>query len=121
MRPGLDAVSLFRQYGGIMRHTPPWKKIGMSRATWYRHGKPAEKPRKGKTVPEIAKEIGLSSTRTYYRTMRALNSELAPLVVAGQLSAAQADRMLGGDPEQLRRFLKLLGGSTRPPDAERRP
>jgi hypothetical protein len=117
MRPGLDAVSLVRHYGGMPRQAS-WEKIGVSRATWYRHGKPAEKPRKGKTVPEIAKEIGVSSTRTYYRTMRALNSELAPLVVAGQLSAAQADRMLGGDPQHLRRFLALLPPA---PDEERRP
>ena len=96
-----------------MRQTP-WEKIGVSRATWYRHGKPTEKPRRPKTVPEIARQTGVGSTRTYYRTMRALKSELAPFVIAGQLSAAQADRMLGGDPERLRRFLKLVAARSRP-------
>jgi hypothetical protein len=28
-----------------------------------------------------------------------------------KLSASQVDRILGGDPERLRRFLKLLNGS----------
>ncbi|HWY45730.1 MAG TPA: hypothetical protein VNX70_00010 [Bryobacteraceae bacterium] len=23
----------------------PWEQIGISRATWYRHGKPGQKPR----------------------------------------------------------------------------
>jgi hypothetical protein len=75
----------------MMRQTP-WKKIGVSRATWYRHGKPSEKPRKPKTVPEMAKQDGATSTRTYYCTTRALQSELGPLVMADQLSVAKADR-----------------------------
>ena len=30
-----------------MRQTPkPWEAIGMSRATWYRRGKPTEKPKR---------------------------------------------------------------------------
>src|SRR5262245_3967868 len=104
----LDTVSTLRHYGGVMRQQQsarPWEKIGISRATWYRRGKPTEKPRKPKTVPEIAAQVGASSTRTYYRMMRVLGSELAPLVHSGQLSMTRADRMLGGDPEQLRRFL----------------
>lgn len=88
-----------------MRQTA-WAKIGVSRATWYRRGKPTEKPRK-KTTAEAAKFLGVSSTRTYYRMMRALSSELAPFVVSGQLSAAQADRLLGNS-ERLRRFLMLV-------------
>ena len=95
----------------------PWEKIGISRSTWYRHGKPTETPKKPKTVSEIAAQVGASSTRTYYRTMRVLKSELAPFVHSGQLSIAKADRMLGGDPERLRRFQKLITAFQKPPKA----
>ena len=61
----------------------PWEKIGISRSTWFRHGKPTEKPKKPKTVAEIAAQVGASSTRTYYRKMRVLGSELAPFVHSG--------------------------------------
>jgi hypothetical protein len=113
----VDIVSTLRHYGGMMRwsdrSTRPWDEVGISRATWYRHGKPTEKPRKPKTVPEIAVRVGASSTRTYQRTMRALNSELGPYVTAGRLSATQADRLLG-DPERLRRFLELVAAHQQP-------
>ena len=44
--------------------------------------------------------------------MRVMASELAPLIAAGHLSVAQADRMLGGDSEHLRRFLELVAKHT---------
>ena len=94
----------------------PWEKIGISRSTWYRHGKPTERPKKPKTVSEIAAQVGASSTRTYYRTMRVLKSELAPFVHSGQLSIAKADRLLG-DHERLRRFQKLIAAHQKPPKA----
>jgi hypothetical protein len=90
----------------------PWEKIGISRSTWYRHGKPTEKPRKPMTVAEVAKQSGASSTRTYYRTLRVMGSELASFVQSGQLSIAKADRMLG-DPTRLRRFQKLIAALQR--------
>lgn len=95
-----------------MRQTP-WETVGMSRATWYRRGKPT-KPHKRITAADTAKHVGFSSTRTYYRTMRVLQSDLAPLVASGQLSVARADLMLR-DPEKLRRFFDLLARMQKPP------
>jgi DNA-binding MurR/RpiR family transcriptional regulator len=58
-----------------MRHEPkPWTAIGMSRASWYRHGKPAARPTKRKTVAEIAREIHVSQ-RTFYRARRKLRDD----------------------------------------------
>ena len=93
----------------------------MSRATWYRRGKPTEKPPKRKTLPEIAQQVSPgTSTRTYQRTIRAMASELAPYVAAGQLSATKADRLLG-DPERLRRFLRLVADAqSRKPTKQKR-
>jgi hypothetical protein len=106
----LDAVSIFRHNGAIMRKTAkhkPWERIGVSRATWYRHGRPTKKPKPHKTVAEIAREVDAPSLRTYQRTMRVLHSELKPFVSARLLSIAQADRLLS-DPEHLRRFLEMV-------------
>jgi hypothetical protein len=112
-----ESVSARCHVGSMMRQSArPWEKIGISRATWYRHGKPTEKPRKPKTAPEIAKQIGVTSTRTYYRTMRALKSDLGPFVTAGHLSVAQVDRLLS-DPEHLRRFLQMLAAHQEPEEA----
>lgn len=115
--PGpVDAVSHHRHCGGMMRQgVRPWEALGISRATWYRHGKPTKKRRKPKTVAEVAAQVGASSTRTYYRTMRVLGSEqLAAFVHSGQLSMTQADRLLGGDPKYLRRFLELVAAHQKP-------
>src|ERR1700732_3033760 len=58
--------------GGKVR---PWEAIGMSRATWYRHGKPTTKPTKLKTHAQVAKMFG-TSLRSMQRSKRAL--KLAP-------------------------------------------
>jgi hypothetical protein len=55
--------------GGEIRQQP-WDAIGMSRATWYRHGKPTTKPAKRKTDLQIAKMFG-TSLRSMQRTKRA--------------------------------------------------
>jgi hypothetical protein len=52
-----------------MRRDTPWTAIGMSRATWYRHGKPATKPDRPKTNAEIARSISVS-LRTLYRARK---------------------------------------------------
>jgi hypothetical protein len=44
--------------GGKLRQTP-WETIGMSRASWYRHGKPSTKPKRG-TQRETAQFFGVS-------------------------------------------------------------
>jgi hypothetical protein len=77
----------------------------MSRATWYRKGKPPTKPVKLK-VADLAQQVGASSTRTFQRLMRVLHDpELAPFVRAG-LKPGQAEKMLR-DPEHKRRFLRM--------------
>ena len=43
-----------------------WEAIGMSRASWYRHGKPSEKPDRRITQASIAKITG-ASLRTIQR------------------------------------------------------
>jgi hypothetical protein len=50
--------------GGKVRR--PWEAIGMSRASWYRHGKPTEKPKRKTTHADIAKICGCS-VRTIQR------------------------------------------------------
>jgi hypothetical protein len=53
------------QNGGIVRL--PWSAIGMSRASWYRHGKPTTKPKRY-TCADIAKVTGWS-IRTIQRDL----------------------------------------------------
>jgi hypothetical protein len=60
----------------------PWEKVGMSRSTWYRHGRPAEPKPTINLIKDQAKAFGASSTRSYQRMMRVLGSELAPYVHA---------------------------------------
>jgi uncharacterized protein YoaH (UPF0181 family) len=50
--------------GGEVRQ--PWLALGMSRATWYRLGKPSEKPEERLTQKDIA-EILNTSVRTIQR------------------------------------------------------
>jgi hypothetical protein len=38
----------------------PWERLDMSRATWYRHGKPKKKPRRPKTQRDLARSWGVS-------------------------------------------------------------
>ena len=56
--------------GGKVRQpdtpTKPWLALGMSRATWYRLGKPSEKPEPRLTQKDIA-EILHTSVRTVQR------------------------------------------------------
>jgi hypothetical protein len=57
---------LLMHNGGIMRRSArPWKMLGMSRATWYRHGKPTEKPKRYRQA-DVAKILGVS-VRTIQR------------------------------------------------------
>ena len=55
----------------------PWQKIGISRATWYRHGKPTKKPKpKSRMVVNPAAQIIGQKRRTYQRMLRVLASDL---------------------------------------------
>jgi hypothetical protein len=72
----------------------PWAKIGMSRATWYRHGKPATKPRKV-TQAQIAATMKVS-VRTMQRTKRVAREapELLPAIRSGEVSVTEAERAI---------------------------
>jgi hypothetical protein len=99
----------------------PWEALGISRATWYRYGKPTEKavyedlkwekggPGSG-TLADCAddlKKFGFPSTRTYQRVMRVRLSPLWPYVERGEVSIAKADRSLA-DPEFMRHFHNVV-------------
>jgi hypothetical protein len=48
----------------------PWEAIGMSRASWYRHGKPTEKQQRQAVWGEIARDLWVSE-----RTLRRWRQE----------------------------------------------
>jgi uncharacterized protein YoaH (UPF0181 family) len=50
-----------------MRQSKPWEMAGMSRATWYRHGKPTEKPKRYSQA-DVAEILGVS-VRTVQRDL----------------------------------------------------
>src|SRR5262245_35647563 len=57
-RARLETVSTLRHHDGTMRQKQsarPWEKIGISRATWYRHGKPTEKRETAVGRPPLGK------------------------------------------------------------------
>jgi hypothetical protein len=75
----------------------PWEGLGISRATWYRHGQPTTKPSRV-TQAEMAR-IGRISLRTLQRTARIQKSalELMPLIMSGQLSRGFVDQLMRKD------------------------
>jgi hypothetical protein len=92
---------MLRHIGAMVRQKiKAWENLGISRATWYRKGKPTE-PRKPpntpgmRTIADQAKTLGASSTRSYQRMMRVLSSDMAGYYHSGQLSIAKIDRVLG--------------------------
>ena len=92
-----------------MRQAKPWEAIGISRATWYRHGKPTENP--GRTsVARAARMMGASSTRTYQRIMRVMAADM-DLAVAmlrhGWCKPGQAEAIIK-DPVLLRKVRRML-------------
>jgi hypothetical protein len=91
-----------------MRQGKPWEAIGMSRATWYRHGKPSEKPKRI-TVADAARAAGVS-TRTHQRIMRVMRDDkgLAVLMLKhGWCKPGQAEKILT-NPRAHRAFRKML-------------
>jgi hypothetical protein len=79
-----------------MRQTRrPWKALGMSRATWYRHGKPSKKPPKRETQAMFAQQTG-RSVRTLQRLMRIerADPELTNLVIARQITIGKAEALV---------------------------
>jgi hypothetical protein len=80
-----------------MRQTSkPWETVGMSRASWYRHGKPTEKPPKRETQAEAIKRLG-GSVRTLQRVLRIYREpDLMKLVADGKLSIGKAEALVRG-------------------------
>ena len=72
MKPLADDRPKTLPDGSIVRQTP-WDAAGMSRASWYRHGKPEVRPKR-QTRAELARSIGIS-VRTVYRAARKVNDE----------------------------------------------
>jgi len=91
--------------GGKVRR--PWDALGMSRATWYRHGKPTEK------LGALAEEIRRlerqhwRSKRTVERVKRIgeFDGDLWRLTLEGCCKPAQAKRIIT-DPVGYQRFLE---------------
>jgi hypothetical protein len=48
-----------KRHDGEQLRRKPWEAIGMSRGSWYRHGKPTEKPKRT-THKDVAKSFGVS-------------------------------------------------------------
>jgi hypothetical protein len=88
---------------------PPWETIGMSRATWYRRGKPTTRPTPRITQAQAAKTMNVS-LRTVQRVARVLRlrPELGVLIESGHMKIGMAEA-LAKDPANCERFLSLLG------------
>jgi hypothetical protein len=73
----------------------PWLALGMSRATWYRLGKPETKPERPMTQPLRARLMN-ASLRSLQRGERVARSApgLADQVAAGVLKIGRAERLL---------------------------
>jgi hypothetical protein len=82
--------------GGEVRQ-PVWQALGMSRATWYRKGKPEKKPGKKITQKEVAALMRVT-VRSVQRAIRILREapELVPLVKAGKLKAGPVESLIIG-------------------------
>jgi hypothetical protein len=71
----------------------PWTAIGMSRASWYRHGKPTTKPVKT-TDAQLAKQLNIK-LRTLQRAKRLYAyPELREAIERGELTAHAAEQFL---------------------------
>jgi hypothetical protein len=80
----------------------------MSRASWYRHGKPSEKPKRT-TVADAARAAGVS-VRTHQRIMRVIDADAdlaAMMLNQGWCRPGRAERIIA-DPAEHRRFRRWL-------------
>lgn len=94
-----DKMNLTSPNGGPMRK--PWEEIGVSRATWYRRGKPTTKPSKI-TQAQAAKLMNVS-VRSVQRAVRVarISPELAYLVEIGRIKLGFAEHIVR-DPDRLK-------------------
>jgi hypothetical protein len=73
----------------------PWEALGMSRATWYRLGKPAEKPAPRITVKQAADMDGVSlRMMERARFVHRYGPDLLEHVLAGSMSMDAAIRLI---------------------------
>ena len=95
-----------------MRQPKPWQAIGISRATWYRHGTPTEKPGRTSEAAE-ARRAGVS-LRTHQRIMRVMGADmdLAALMLKGWCKPGQAEQFIA-DPRRHRRFRRWFKAEKR--------
>jgi hypothetical protein len=89
----------------------PWEAVGMSRASWYRHGKPTEKPG---ALGEWFRREELKywrSKRTVERVNRimAFDGDLWGLTVNGYFKPAEAERIIT-NPVAYQRFQQWYTG-----------
>jgi hypothetical protein len=99
-----------------MRQGKPWEAIGMSRASWYRHGKPSEKPKRLGAAQRVQLFLGRSvSNRTAQRIERVMDADmdLAVLMLRdGWCKPGQAEQIVT-NPRALRAFRKMIRASKR--------
>jgi hypothetical protein len=90
-----------------MRQPKPWQAIGMSRASWYRHDKPTEKP--GKASAVLAAKPAGKSLRTHQRILRvmATDVDLAGAMLHGWCKPGQAEAIIKNSA-LLREFRKMV-------------
>jgi hypothetical protein len=93
--------------GKVRQKDRPWIKLGISRATWYRLGKPATKPTKKPTQSQTAATLKIG-TRTLQRAARVAREapELLGLLRAGKLKLRVAEQIILD--RQLQRVLEAL-------------
>jgi hypothetical protein len=97
----------------------PWIALGMSRATWYRQGKPTEKPYR--VTQKQRALIFQTSVRGIQRAARVIRlaPELEPLLRAGELSLGDAEQLaiLGTRADRLA-FLRDINDQLQQQSAE---
>jgi hypothetical protein len=98
--------------GGIVRQQKdsPWEALGISRGTWYRHGKPTERPIPRGQGPFSQRNIAARdriSLRTQQRRDRIMefDFDLWRMTVDGKIKATTAEQIIT-DPVEYQRFLE---------------
>jgi hypothetical protein len=72
----------------------PWQALGMSRATWYRHGKPTERPwRLSIEQAAMVMNVSVRSIESAQRVIK-FAPELEPLIMAGKLKLHRAEEII---------------------------
>ena len=83
------------QIGGMVRQQP-WKTVGMSRATWYRAGKPTTAPKQWRITHAMAAQIMNVSLRSVQRAarIRRLAPSLCDDITAGRMKLGEAEKII---------------------------